>query len=84
MCIIFRSNDFHGSEYVSGYFQTRGIYFWFYRIAGVVIVTLEDAGLWTDGRYFIQAEKQLQGSGITLYRMGLDGVPTVTLISTVY
>lgn len=42
-----------------------------------MIVTLEDAGLWTDGRYFIQAEKQLQDSGITLYRMGLDGVPTV-------
>ena len=71
------TNDFHGSEYVSGYFQTREYISGFTGSAGVVIVTLEDAGLWTDGRYFIQAEKQLQGSGITLYRMGLDGVPTV-------
>lgn len=71
------TNDFHGSEYVSGYFQTREYISGFTGSAGVVIVTLEDAGLWTDGRYFIQAEKQLQDSGITLYRMGLDGVPTV-------
>ena len=57
------TNDFHGSEYVSGYFQTREYISGFTGSAGVVIVTLEDAGLWTDGRYFIQAEKQLQDPG---------------------
>ena len=45
--------------------------------AGTLVVTLTEAGLWTDGRYFIQAEKQLEGSTITLYRMSEEGVPTV-------
>jgi len=45
--------------------------------AGTAVVTLKEAGLWTDGRYFIQADRQLQGSGVTLYRLGEPGVPTV-------
>ncbi|MDF2951762.1 MAG: peptidase [Anaerocolumna sp.] len=45
--------------------------------AGTLVVTLEEAGLWTDGRYFIQAARQLEGSGITLYKMGEEGIPTI-------
>ena len=41
------------------------------------MITLTEAGLWTDGRYFVQAEKQLAGSTVTLYRMGEEGVPKV-------
>ena len=71
------TNDFHGSEYVSGYFQTREYISGFTGSAGVVIVTLEDAGLWTDGRYFIQAEKELADSCIQLMKMRTPGVPTI-------
>lgn len=67
--------DFHESEYVGAYFKARAFLTGFTGSAGTVIVTREEAGLWTDGRYFIQAEKQLEGSGITLYRLGEPGVP---------
>lgn len=69
------TNDYHGSEYVGAYFKTRKYISGFTGSAGTVIVTPEEAGLWTDGRYYIQAESQLQGSGITLYRTGQGGVP---------
>ena len=45
--------------------------------AGTAVIAQDDAGLWTDGRYFLQAEAQLQGTGIRLFRMGEPGVPTV-------
>ena len=45
--------------------------------AGTAVVTMTEAGLWTDGRYFVQAEKQLEGSGVTLFRMAEEGVPTI-------
>ncbi len=67
--------DFHESEYVGAYFKARAFLTGFTGSAGTAIVTKEEAGLWTDGRYFIQAEKQLAGSGITLYRAGEPGVP---------
>lgn len=70
------TGDFHGSEYVSEHFRVRDFLTGFDGSAGFVIVTDTEAGLWTDGRYFIQAEKQLQGTGITLYRQGQEGVPT--------
>lgn len=70
------SADYHQSEYVGEYFKARRYISGFTGSAGTVIVTQEDAGLWTDGRYFIQAEAQLQGSGIRLFKMGEEGVPT--------
>ena len=71
------TSDFHGSEYVSGYFKCRKYMTGFTGSAGTAVITMEDAGLWTDGRYFVQAEKQLEGSTVTLYRMAEEGVPTV-------
>lgn len=70
------TNDFHGSEYVGDYFKTREYISGFTGSAGTVIITAQEAGLWTDGRYFLQAADQLQGTGITLYRSGEEGVPT--------
>ena len=69
--------DFHESEYVGEYFKARKYITGFTGSAGVAVVTLTEAGLWTDGRYFVQAERQLAGSTVTLYRMGEEGVPTV-------
>lgn len=73
---IVPSEDFHQSEYVGEYFKARAFISGFTGSAGLVIVTAESALLWTDGRYFIQAEKQLQGSDITLQKMDEPGVPT--------
>lgn len=67
---IVPSMDFHHSEYVGEYFKTRQFMTGFTGSAGTAVFTADDAGLWTDGRYFIQAEEQLGGSGIRLYRMG--------------
>jgi Xaa-Pro aminopeptidase len=71
------STDCHESEYVSEHYRARTYMTGFTGSAGTAVITLEEAGLWTDGRYFIQAGQQLQGTGITLYRMGEPGVPTV-------
>lgn len=74
--LIFTS-DFHQSEYVAEYFQARKYFSGFTGSAGTLLVGQHMAGLWTDGRYFIQAERQLEGSGIQLFRMGEEGVPSV-------
>lgn len=74
---IVPSSDYHESEYVGEYFKAREFISGFTGSAGTVVVTLEDAGLWTDGRYFIQAKKQLEGSGIRLFKMGEEGVATI-------
>lgn len=71
------TSDFHESEYVGDYFKARKYITGFTGSAGTAVVTMTEAGLWTDGRYFIQAERQLQGSGVDLYRSGEEGVPTV-------
>lgn len=71
------TSDFHESEYVGDHFKARRYMTGFTGSAGVAVVTMTEAGLWTDGRYFIQAAAQLEGSGVTLYRMGEEGVPTV-------
>ncbi|MGL5752036.1 MAG: aminopeptidase P family N-terminal domain-containing protein, partial [Paraclostridium sp.] len=73
---IIPSSDNHQSEYVGEYFKSRQFISGFTGSAGTVIVTLDEAGLWTDGRYFIQAENQLEGTGIKLFKMGEEGVPT--------
>lgn len=70
--------DFHGSEYVGEHFKARSYITGFTGSAGTAVVTLKEAMLWTDGRYFLQAERQLQGSTVTLCRMGEEGVPTMT------
>lgn len=75
-CLIM-TDDFHGSEYVGDYFKSREYISGFTGSAGTLLVMQDKAGLWTDGRYFLQAEAQLSGSGITLYRSGQPGVPSV-------
>ena len=69
--------DFHESEYVGTHFKARKFITGFTGSAGTAVITMTEAGLWTDGRYFVQAAKQLEGTTVTLYRMGEEGVPTV-------
>ena len=69
--------DYHGSEYVGEHFKARQFITGFTGSAGTAVVTAEEAGLWTDARYFLQAEAQLKDSGVTLYRMGEEGVPSL-------
>lgn len=69
--------DYHNSEYVSDYFKVREYFSGFTGSNGTLVVSRSSAGLWTDGRYFVQAEKELDGSGITLFRMQEEGVPTI-------
>lgn len=71
------TTDFHGSEYVNDYFKCRKYVSGFTGSAGTLLVTGDFAGLWTDGRYFLQAEKQLQGSGISLMRINQPGVLSI-------
>lgn len=71
------SGDFHGSEYVNAFFRTRAFLSGFTGSAGDLLVTADGAWLWTDGRYFLQAAKQLEGSGIELMKMGEEGVPAI-------
>ncbi|WP_433596279.1 aminopeptidase P family protein [Lysinibacillus xylanilyticus] len=75
---IVPSFDAHQSEYVAEHWKCRQWISGFTGSAGTVVITLEDAGLWTDGRYYIQAEKQLEGSEIRLFRMMDPGVPSYT------
>ena len=74
---IVPTSDFHDSEYVSPYFMARRYLSGFTGSAGTLVVTADEAALFTDGRYFIQAENQLAGSGITLMKSGEPNVPTV-------
>ena len=74
---IIPSADNHQSEYVGEHFKSRKFISGFKGSAGTVVITKNQGGLWTDGRYFIQAEKELQGSGIDLFKMGEENVPTV-------
>ena len=69
--------DFHESEYVGAHFKARSYITGFTGSAGTAIITMTEAGLWTDARYFLQAKHQLENTGVTLYRMGEEGVPTI-------
>ena len=71
------TDDFHGSEYVGEHFKCRCFLTGFTGSAGTALVMQDMAGLWTDGRYFLQAEQQLKGSGITLFKMREENVPTL-------
>ena len=69
--------DFHNSEYVHDYFKCREFVSGFTGSNGTLVISKEEACLWTDGRYFIQAERELAGSGIVLMRMNEPGVPKI-------
>lgn len=73
---IIPTHDPHQSEYIADHYKTRVWISGFTGSAGTVVVTEDEAILWTDGRYFIQAEKELEGSEIQLYKMGIPGFPT--------
>jgi len=74
---IIPTSDFHNSEYVGDYFKIREWYSGFTGSNGTLLIGEDFAGLWTDGRYFVQAEKELMGSTIELFRLGDEGVPTI-------
>ena len=74
---IIPTDDFHGSEYCGAYFGCRAFISGFDGSAGTLAVTADWAGLWTDGRYFLQAADQLSGTGIDLMKMAEPGVPTL-------
>ena len=69
------SADCHESEYVCAHYRAREYMSGFTGSAGTLVITMREAGLWTDGRYFLQAEQQLQSTGIRLFRMGEPEVP---------
>ena len=71
------SDDFHGSEYVGDYFKCREFITGFTGSAGTALITQREARLFTDGRYFLQAEKQLRGSEIILIKQDTKGEPTI-------
>ena len=72
------TDDYHMSEYSGAYFADREYLSGFTGSAGTLAVTQTEAALFTDGRYFVQAQAQLEGTGITLMKMGCAGVPTLT------
>lgn len=74
--IIFTS-DFHQSEYVDRYFKTREYMSGFTGSAGTLLISEKESVLWADGRYYVQAANQLKGSGIELYKDGLEGIPNL-------
>ena len=61
---IVPTDDFHGSEYVGEYFKARQYITGFTGSAGTAVITMTEAGLWTDGRYFVQAAAQLRGTTV--------------------
>ncbi len=76
-CYLIPTSDYHDSEYVSSFFMVRKYFSGFTGSAGTLVVMKDKAALFTDGRYFIQAEKELYGSGICLMKMGEPGVPSL-------
>jgi len=74
---LISTGDYHNSEYVGDYFKVREYYSGFTGSNGTLLVSPREALLWTDGRYFTQAEKELSGTDIWLQRMGDKGVPTI-------
>src|SRR5690606_1849195 len=70
------SADAHQSEYLPDAWKRREFITGFDGSAGDAIVTLDSAGLWTDGRYWTQAAEQLRGTGVELFRSGAHGVPS--------
>lgn len=75
--VIIPGTDPHQSEYPSEHWKFRDYVSGFTGSNGTAVVTLDDAGLWTDSRYFLQATEQLEGSGFTLHKENIPGEPTV-------
>lgn len=75
---IIPSTDPHLSEYVAPYWMSREWISGFTGSAGTAVILMDKAGLWTDSRYFLQAEKELEGSGITLHKEMLPETPSIT------
>ncbi len=71
------TSDFHNSEYSADFFKVREYFCGFDGSNGTLVVSRDEAGMWTDGRYFIQAENQMKGTGVILFRMLEEGVPTI-------
>ena len=69
--------DFHQTEYVGEYFKARKYITNFSGSAGTAVITADEARLWTDGRYFIQAAEQIAGTTVELMKMGEPGVPAI-------
>ncbi len=76
-CALVFTSDEHGSEYIDDHYKLREFLSGFTGSAGTLLVTQDEAGLWTDGRYFLQAAAQLKGTGIDLHRMGEPGVKDI-------
>ena len=74
---VFPSTDAHQSEYVADHWQGRQWISGFNGSAGTAVVTLHSAALWTDSRYFLAAEEQLQGTGYQLMKLKIEGTPTI-------
>ncbi|MCL1998415.1 MAG: aminopeptidase P family protein [Turicibacter sp.] len=74
--LVIINSDAHQSEYLSDHWKVGEWFSGFTGSNSLIVATEKEAGLWTDGRYFIQAEQELKGSGITLFRLNEPGVPT--------
>lgn len=74
---IIPSSDPHQSEYLADYYKTREFISGFTGSAGLAVVTMDDARLWTDSRYFLQASRELKTSEFKLMKMGVEGVPSL-------
>lgn len=75
---IFPSTDPHNGEYVPAHWEGRKWISGFNGSAGTAVVTMTDAALWTDSRYFIAAEEQLRGTGFRLMKERVEGTPSIT------
>ena len=74
---IMPTSDYHNSEYSADFFKVREYFCGFDGSNGTLVVSQNFAGMWTDGRYFIQAENQMKGTGVELFKMLNPGVPTI-------
>ena len=74
---VIPSSDCHESEYVCAHFRSRAHMTGFSGSAGTAVVTEKEAGLWTDGRYFVQAQMELKETSVRLFKMEEPGVPDV-------
>ena len=77
-CFICPSTDPHSGEYIPSHWQSRAWLTGFDGSAGTAVITLHDAALWTDSRYFIQAEQQLKHSGFQLMKENIGGTPSIS------
>ena len=75
---VFPSTDPHNGEYVPEHWKGREFISGFNGSAGTAVVTMDDAALWTDSRYFLQAEEQLAGTGFRLMKLKIEGTPTIS------